>query len=98
MDVVWSKKGGIWLLTVNSSSSCARPSLVQFKVLHRMNLTNVKLSKLFPGVDVICNRCSLAPADHSHAYFFLVLSWKIFVIPFLILFLTFSIFPLNHAL
>jgi len=54
---------------VNSSSSCAKLSLIQFKVFHRIHLTNIKLSKIFPGVDVTCNRCSLAPADHTHMFF-----------------------------
>lgn len=54
---------------VNSSSSCARLSLIQFKVFHRIHFTNVKLSKLFPDVDATCSRCSLVPADHTHMFF-----------------------------
>ena len=53
---------------VNSTSSCARLTLIQLKVLHRSHLTKVRLSKLFDTSEV-CDRCSLSPADHTHMFF-----------------------------
>lgn len=72
-----------WELAIDrvNFSSCARLSLIQFKVRRRIHLTNVKLSKLFPGVDVLCHMCYLAPADHTQIFLF-VQSCKIFGIPF----------------
>ena len=53
---------------VNSTSSCARLTLIQFKVLHRSHLTKVRLSKLFDTSEM-CDRCSLSPANHTHMFF-----------------------------
>ena len=59
------------LIRVNSTSSCARLSLIQFKVLHKIHFTKNRLSRLFPGTNDICDRCGLSPADHVHTFFFL---------------------------
>ena len=57
------------LIRVNSTSSCARLSLIQFKVLHKIHFTRNRLSRLFPGTNDICDRCGLSPADHVHMFF-----------------------------
>lgn len=69
------------LETVNSSSSCARLSLIQFKVLHRIHYSKVKLSRIYPDVDDKCNRCSLSPGNLSHLFWScpkLIAFWKYF--------------------
>ena len=53
---------------IHSSSICARHSLIQFKIVHRLHMSKVKLSKIFPGVDPICNRCKQAPATLYHTF------------------------------
>lgn len=73
----WEKELGIQLqdpwwerakLQVNSSSSCARLNLIQFKVLHRMHFSKAKLAKIFPGSSEACNRCAFVPADLAHTF------------------------------
>lgn len=52
---------------INSSSSCARLSLIQFKVLHRLHFSKEKLSKLYPDrFDDKCNRCGQTPCNLTH--------------------------------
>lgn len=53
---------------VNSTSSCASLTLIQFKVLHRIHFSKAKLKKLFNTSDT-CDRCSLSPASHTHMFF-----------------------------
>ena len=53
---------------VNSSSSCARLSLIQFKVFHRLHFVD-KLSKIYPDkFDDKCNRCSQTPCNLTHMF------------------------------
>ena len=59
------------LTRVNSTSSRARLSFIQFKVLHRINFTKARLSRLFPGTSDSCERCNLSPADHTHVFLLL---------------------------
>ena len=56
------------LKNINSSSSCARLCLIQFKVLHRMHYSKAKLSRIYPDLTDICDRCSQAPADLTHMF------------------------------
>lgn len=56
------------LTKVNGSTSCARLSLIQFKVLHRIYFINHKLSKIYPNVEDTCNRCNLSPANMTHMF------------------------------
>ena len=54
---------------VNSSSSCARLSLIQFKVFHRLHYSKEKLSKIYPDkFDDKCNRCSQTPCNLTHMF------------------------------
>ena len=59
------KKEKAW---IHSSSICARHSLIQFKIVHRLHMSKTKLSKIFPGVDPICDRCKQAPATLYHTF------------------------------
>ncbi|XDV36150.1 hypothetical protein PO909_005994 [Leuciscus waleckii] len=57
------------LRAVNSSSSCARFSLIQFKVVHRIHFSKARLAKIYPGgQDEGCNRCSQTPCDLTHMF------------------------------
>lgn len=53
---------------VHSSSICARHGFLQFKVLHRSHWTKLRMSKRFPDVDPLCDRCKCAPASHTHMF------------------------------
>ncbi len=70
------------LEAVNSSSSCARLSLIQFKVLHRAHYSKAKLAKIYPDtVEDKCNMYSLSPCDLAHMFWLcpkLVGFWEAF--------------------
>lgn len=53
---------------VHSSSICARHGFLQFKVLHRIHWTKLRLSRRFPDVDPLCDRCKCSPASHTHMF------------------------------
>ena len=57
-DYVWDSI----LDQVHSSSMCARHALLQFKVVHRVHFSKVKLAHIYPNVDPTCDRCTTAPA------------------------------------
>lgn len=63
-DEFWDKA----LRRVNGTSSCARLSLIQFKVLHRVHLSKARLAKIYPTVDGTCDRCKCALADLTHMF------------------------------
>ncbi|KAF3835725.1 hypothetical protein F7725_028283 [Dissostichus mawsoni] len=48
---------------VNSTSSCARLTLIQFKVLHRSHLTKLDFANCWTQM------LSLSPANHTHVFF-----------------------------
>lgn len=61
----------IWdtaLINVHSSSICARHSLIQFKVLHRLHYCNSALAKLYPNTDPNCCRCKIVLATLYHMF------------------------------
>src|SRR4029434_2902021 len=63
--------GDYWdhaLERVNSSSSCARLALIQFKVLHRAHYSKAKLAKIYQGADASCSRCSFSPANLTNTF------------------------------
>ena len=51
------------LICINNSTSCSKLNLIQFKVVHRIYLTNSKLSKMYPDIADTCNRCHMRPAN-----------------------------------
>ena len=53
---------------VNTSTSCARLGLIQFKVFHRLHYCKSKLAAIYPGVEDKCDRCALSPANHTHMF------------------------------
>lgn len=56
------------LRRIHSTSICARHGLIQFKIVHRLHMSKVKLSKIYPEVDPICNRCKQVPATLFHTF------------------------------
>lgn len=53
---------------IHSSSICARHNLIQLKLVYRVYWTKVKLSKINPNLDPLCDRCSQAPATLFHMF------------------------------
>lgn len=53
---------------VNGTSSCARLSLIQFKVFHRICYTKSKLSRIYSDVQDRCECCNSKPADMAHMF------------------------------
>lgn len=53
---------------INSTSSCARLGLIQFKVLHRIHYSKARLSRIYPDLSDTCDRCSQAPANLTHMF------------------------------
>lgn len=53
---------------VHNSSICARHGLIQCKLIHRTYYTNHRLSKFYPNVIDVCNRCNQSPADFIHMF------------------------------
>ena len=51
------------LQRVNDSSSCAKLSMIQFKVLHCTNSSRVKLAKIYPNIDTRHDKCHSTPAN-----------------------------------
>ena len=56
------------LLRVHGSSICARHSLIQCKLLHRIYYTKARLSKIYDNVSAECDRCHQSPADLMHMF------------------------------
>ena len=56
------------LKLVNSSSLCARHCLIQFKVVHRANISKAKLSSMYSDVSPYCVKCKFAEASLIHMY------------------------------
>ena len=54
------------LSRVHGSSICARHGLLQFKILHRIHWTKLRLSKRFSDANPQCDRCKLNPASHTY--------------------------------
>lgn len=54
------------LLRVHSSSIFSRHALIQFKVLHRLQYSKVRLAKIFTNINTICDRCNQALATNYH--------------------------------
>lgn len=55
---------------IHSSSICLRHTVIQFKVMHRLHWSKVRLAKFAPSIDPICDRCRQAPATLSHMLWF----------------------------
>ncbi len=67
-SVIIDEKWDDALKRVNGSTTCARLSLIQFKILHRTYYTKSRLSKIYPNVDDRCDRCKSDTADLIHMF------------------------------
>lgn len=54
------------LYRVHASPICSRHPLIQFKVLHHLRYSKVRLARIFPDIDPICGRCKQASATICH--------------------------------
>lgn len=54
------------LLLVHKSSICARHSLIQCKLLHRIYYTKARLAKMYPNTSPNCDRCNYPSANLIH--------------------------------
>ena len=67
------------LSTFHTSSTCARLTLIQFKVLFRIHYSKAKLSRIYPNVTDSCDRCHSSPCNLTHMFYscpLLVNLWK----------------------
>ncbi len=65
-DDYWSRV----LDKIRITTSCARLSFIQFKTIHRAHLSKAKLSKIYPNVSDVCDKCKLSPCNLSHMFAF----------------------------
>ncbi len=65
-----------------SCSVNSRHQLIDFKVVHRLHYSNLRLHRIFPSVSPLCDRCQASGGTLSHAFWscpLLTLFWdKIF--------------------
>lgn len=61
----------VWKTALSSLHHCsinARLQLIQFKVLHRLHYSKVKLHKFFPQTSPFCGRCKTAQGTLAHQF------------------------------
>lgn len=63
-DDIWDAA----LVRVHLSSICACHCLIQFKVLHRLHYCKTALTKIYPHIDPLCDRCKMLPATLYHMF------------------------------
>ena len=56
------------LKLVNTSSICAKHSLLQFKVVHRAHMSKDKLAHFYSHINPICDRCQSGIASLTHMF------------------------------
>ena len=63
-DEIWNEG----LRRIHSGSINSRLQLVQFKVMHRLHYSKVKMNKMYPTVSDICDRCSTSRGTLGHTF------------------------------
>ena len=53
---------------INTCSLNARHCLIQFKILHRLHYSRVKLHRIFPEISSICEKFNQVGANLIHSY------------------------------
>uniref|UniRef100_A0A8C4X2W1 Reverse transcriptase domain-containing protein n=1 Tax=Erpetoichthys calabaricus TaxID=27687 RepID=A0A8C4X2W1_ERPCA len=53
---------------LHSSSICTKHTIIQLKIIYRVHLSRLKLSKMFPGQDPTCEHCNQVPASLGHMF------------------------------
>lgn len=56
------------LKNIHSSSICQRHRVIQFKVVHRLHWSKVKLAKIKSDIDPHCDRCEAEPGTLFHMF------------------------------
>ena len=63
-DIVWQKV----IRRIHMSSICQRHTVEQFKIVHRLHWSKVRLSKIRPELNPTCDRCKQAHATLLHTF------------------------------
>uniref|UniRef100_A0A3B3HQU1 Reverse transcriptase domain-containing protein n=1 Tax=Oryzias latipes TaxID=8090 RepID=A0A3B3HQU1_ORYLA len=72
-DLATDLSEDVWqtaLQNIYSSSICLRQRVIQFKVVHRLHWSKVKLAKIKPDLNANCDRCDRVPGTLSHMFWF----------------------------
>ena len=72
-DLNISISNDLWdsiLKLVNSTSLCARHSLLQCKVVHRVHMSKLKLSRIYSEISPNCDKCKGGIASLIHMFWF----------------------------
>ena len=56
------------LMNIHRSSVNARHNLIQFKVIHRLHYSKVKVSKMYPSLSAFCNKCKNQKGTLTHQF------------------------------
>lgn len=56
------------LQQIHQCSLNARHTLIQFKVLHRLHYSKLKLNRIFPQISPICDKCLHLEANLTHTF------------------------------
>ena len=70
-DLNISIQDEIWKQALNNIHHCsvnARLQLIQFKVIHRLHYSKVKLHKIFPQTSPLCERCKRSDGTLAHQF------------------------------
>ncbi len=69
LDIEFSEE--LWQCILNNiyaSSICLKHRVIQFKIVHRLHWSKVKLAKFKPNLDPNCDRCEMEPGTLSHMF------------------------------
>ncbi len=56
------------LTNIKSCSINARLQLIQYKIVHRLHYSKTRLTKIFPNLSPLCNRCNAAEGTLAHLF------------------------------
>lgn len=63
-ESMWDK----CLSKIHSCSVNSRHQLIQFKIVHRLHYSKVRLHKIYPSTSPICDRCKTSESTLAHAF------------------------------
>ena len=56
------------LLNIHRCSINARHKLIQFKIIHRLHYSKLKVNKMYPNVSALCNKCKNQVGTLTHQF------------------------------
>lgn len=65
-DEIWEES----LSNVKKCSINSRYRLIQFKVIHRLHYSKIKLNRIFESVSPMCDRCNRAEGSLAHLFWY----------------------------